>query len=169
MNRRSFTQLLTLGAGWLGLWQASGEADDEGAGLVAGGEFHPPGNHPQPVNVADIQAIAQTRLPKATFDYITTGSADQITLRANVAAFKRLRVYPPLMKGVSAADLATTVLGRNIDLPVILAPVAAQRMYHPQGGLAAARAAAAAGTIYGGSSSVRKPDDDIERRAALTG
>lgn len=162
MDRRLFTQLLTLGAGSLGWWQTSTQADDdEMAGGVSGPAANPRGNRPQPVNVADIEALAAARLPKATFDYITTGSADEITLRENIAAFQRLRVYPPLMKGVSEADLTTTALGRKINLPVILAPVAAQRMYHAEGGLAAARAAAEAGTIYGVSSSVGHSVEEI--------
>jgi 4-hydroxymandelate oxidase len=117
----------------------------------------------QPVNVADMQRLAEAKLPKATFDYITTGSADQITLRENIAAFRRLRVYPPLMKGVSNADLATTALGQDLKLPIMLAPVAVQRMYHVQGGLAAARAAASAGTVYGVSSSVGNSVEEIAR------
>ncbi|MDA1049197.1 MAG: alpha-hydroxy acid oxidase [Planctomycetota bacterium] len=159
MDRRSFAQLLTLGAGTLGLQQAAARADDVDA--VPGAKPQQNKTHPQPVNVADFQALAESTLPKATFEYITTGSADQITLHENLAAFQRLRVYPPLMKGVSDADLSTTALGQKINLPVILAPVAGQRMYHAQGGLAAARAAAAAGTIYGVSSSVGHSVEEI--------
>ncbi len=161
MDRRSFAQLLTLGAGSLGLVQASGQEPDDEAGAAAGPKPKQPGTHPELVNVADIKALAEATLPKATFDYITTGSADQLTLHANTEAFQRLRVFPPLMKGVSNADLSTTVLGRKINLPVMLAPVAAQRMYHAEGGAAAARAAAAAGTVYGVSSSVGNSVEEI--------
>jgi len=161
MDRRSFTQLLTLGASSLGLWQTSVVANDDDA--ATSNESTPPGTHPsdEAVNVADIQAMASAKLPKATFEYIATGSADQITLKENVAAFQRLRVFPPLMKGVADADLSTTALGQKIELPIILAPVAAQRMYHPQGGVAAARAAAKSGTIYGVSSSVGHSVEEI--------
>ncbi len=169
MDRRSFTQLLTLGAGALGLGQTSAMAiearDDDHAGdHVDGPQNSQPGSKsvpPEPVNVADIRTLAEAKLPRATYDYIATGSADQITLQENVAAFQRLRVLPPLMKGVSEVDLSTTVLGQKVNLPVLLAPVAAQRMYHAQGGLAAARAAAAAGTVYGVSSSVGHSVEEI--------
>lgn len=161
MDRRSFAQLLTLGAGALGLGQAAARAEEDGAGAVPEPTPNQNRTRPEPVNVAEFQTLAKSTLPKATYDYITTGSADQITLHENAAAFQRLRVYPPLMKGVSQADLSTTVLGQRIDLPVILAPVAVQRMYHAQGGLAAARAAAAAGTIYGVSSSVGHSVEEI--------
>lgn len=115
----------------------------------------------EPVNVADFQALAQAALPKGTFDYITTGSADEITLRDNVAAFQRIRILPPLLSGVSQADLATTVLKQKVSLPVLLAPVAGQAMFHPQGALAAARAAAAAGTVFGVSSSAGNSAEEI--------
>ncbi len=161
MDRRSFAQLLTLGAGALGLMQASAQGQDDDAGATPGAKPKDAGTHPELVNVADIKALAEATLPKATFDYITTGSADQLTLHENTEAFQRLRVYPPLMKGVSSADLSTTVLGRKINLPVMLAPVAAQRMYHADGGAGAARAAAAAGTVYGVSSSVGNSVEEI--------
>lgn len=113
------------------------------------------------VRVADYQAVASTRLPKATYEYITGGSADEITLRDNVAAFQRIRILPPLLTGVATADLSTTVLKQPVKLPVLLAPVAGQQMYHPQGGLAAARAAAAAGTVFGVSSSIGHSVEEI--------
>lgn len=161
MDRRSFAQLLTLGAGSLGLMQTSAQGQDDDAVTAPGAKREDLGSPIEAVNVADIKALAEATLPKATFDYITTGSEDQLTLHENTEAFQRLRVYPPLMKGVSSANLSTTVLGRKINLPVMLAPVAAQRMYHADGGAAAARAAAAAGTVYGVSSSVGNSVEEI--------
>ena len=122
-----------------------------------------PGDHnpDEPVKVADFQALAAAKLPKATFDYITTGSADEITLRENVTAFQRIRILPPLLTGVATADPSTTVLKQPIRLPILLAPVAGQQMYHPQGALAAARAAATAGTVYGVSSSVGHSVEEV--------
>src|SRR5262249_29851265 len=146
MNRRVFSQWLTLGAGWLGLFSAGARASAEG-GAAAEAQA------PEPVNVDDFKLLAKAKLPKATFDYITTGSADEITRRENGAAFQRIKLLPPLLVGVSKVDLSTTVLKQKIALPILLAPVAAQRMFHPQGALAAAKAAAAVGTVFGASSS----------------
>ncbi|MCH7687898.1 MAG: alpha-hydroxy-acid oxidizing protein [Planctomycetes bacterium] len=117
----------------------------------------------EPVDVADFRALAEAKLPKATFDYISTGSADGLTLRENVAAFRRIKVFPPLLKGVSQPDLSTTVLKQRLSLPIMLAPVAAQSMYHPQGALAAARAAESAGTVFGVSSSAGNSVEEIAR------
>lgn len=170
MDRRSFTRALTFAAGSIGLFQA-------GQHVKADDETEPP-NAPKravpgdakartesqataPVNVADFQRLAKHTLPRATYDYITSGSADELTLEANVEAFRRINVLPPLLRGVSEADLRTTVLGRQIELPVMLAPVAAQRMYHPEGAPAAARAAAAAGTVFGVSTSAGNSVEEI--------
>ena len=165
MDRRTFTRLFTLAAGSVGLMQVTGQAQENAADEPpdddAAKNAQSSGPSASAVNVEDLRQLAQAALPKASFDYIATGSADEITLRENVAAFGRLRVFPPLMKGVADADLSTTALGQKIKLPVLLAPVAVQRMYHPQGGLAAARAAASAGTIYGCSSSVGNSVEEI--------
>jgi len=135
----------------------------EGA-AVSSGKTNP--NMPEPVNVADFQKLAESRMQNATYNYITTGSADEITLRENVEAFRRMKVFPPLLKGVSKADLSTTVLKRKIDMPILLAPVAAQRMFHPEGALASARAAAAAKTVFAVSSSVGHSVEEVSRAAA---
>lgn len=178
MHRRTFAQLFALGAGALGMLPAAAPAAERDEGLeesarggraAAGAERTAAtavkAGELSAVNVADFERLAREKLPAATFDYIATGSADQLTLRENVAAFRRLEIVPPLLHGVSEPDLQTTVLGQRISLPVLLAPVAVQRMYHPQGGLAAARAAAAEETVYGVSSSVGNSVEEIAEAA----
>ena len=165
MNRRFFSQLVALGAGSLGLWQARARANDElaqapvGGAAITGAPVNP--RRLEPVNVADFQELAKAALPPATYDYITSGSTDEVTLRDNVAAFQRLRLLPPLLTGVAEVDTATTVLKQPIALPILLAPVAGQSLYHPQGALASARAAAAAKTILGVSSSVGHSVEEV--------
>ncbi|MBM3969470.1 MAG: alpha-hydroxy-acid oxidizing protein [Planctomycetes bacterium] len=165
MNRRFFSQLVALGAGSLGLWQARARADHELAQAPADGTrlagVPPNPQRLEPVNVADFQELAKAALPPATYDYITTGSTDEVTLRDNVAAFQRLRLLPPLLTGVADVDTATTVLKQPIALPILLAPVAGQSLYHPQGALASARAAAKAKTILGVSSSVGHSVEEV--------
>lgn len=159
MNRRDFARLLASGAG--GSFLTAYDAAAQEPALTA------PSAAVEPVCVADFRELAQAKLPAATFDYVETGTMDQVTLRENTAAFQRLKLLPPVLSGVASADLATTVLGQNVSLPILLAPVAAQRMYHPQGALAAARAAAAVGTLFGVSSSATHSVEEIA--AASTG
>ena len=173
MDRRAFTQLLTMGAGTLPLLGADAAEtdcpvtdDSVKTDNVAATSGKTKPSMPEPVNVADFQKLAESRMQHATYNYITTGSADEITLRDNVEAFRRMKVFPPLLKGVSKADLSTTVLKRRIDMPILLAPVAAQRMFHPEGALATARAAAAAKTVFAVSSSVGHSVEEVARAAA---
>ena len=161
IRRRTFGQVLATAAGAMGL-----SGDDE-QGRAVGQEGVEPqeaisvGSIEEAVNVADVRQLARKKLPKATFEYIDTGSADQYTLRDNLASLQRIKVLPPLLTGVRKADLSVSVLGQKIALPIMLAPVAAQRMYHPDGGLAAARAAATMGTVYAMSGSVGNSVEEI--------
>lgn len=156
MNRREFSQAIALGTGaWAG-WNPEAESAD--APIAPPSEISA-GN--QPASVADYQLLAKSVLPQGTYEYITHGSTDQITLRDNVAAFGRIRLLPPLLHGVSAVDTSTVVLGQKIRLPVLIAPTAAQNYYHPDGILATTRAAAAAGTILGVSSSNGHTPEEI--------
>ena len=159
IRRRTFGQVLATAAGAMSV---SGE-EDQVAGQEGTGrqESAPIDTLEDVANVADVRQLAKANLPKATFEYIDTGSADQYTLRDNLAALQRIKVLPPLLKGVRKADLSVTVQGKKIALPIMLAPVAAQRMYHVDGGRAAARAAAAMGTVYGMSGSVGNSVEEI--------
>jgi 4-hydroxymandelate oxidase len=99
------------------------------------------------VNVFDYEELARQKLSQPFFDYIAGGADDEVTLRRNRAAFEGIELRPRALVDVSKLDLSTTVLGARIEMPVLLAPVAVQRLAHPEGELATARAAAAAGTI----------------------
>jgi isopentenyl diphosphate isomerase/L-lactate dehydrogenase-like FMN-dependent dehydrogenase len=101
----------------------------------------------EPCNVSDYERIAEQMLEPGAFGYFAGGADDEQTLRNNIEAFKRWRLRPRVLTGVERADTTTTVLGREISMPLLVAPVAFQRMAHPDGELGTARAAAAAGTI----------------------
>jgi isopentenyl diphosphate isomerase/L-lactate dehydrogenase-like FMN-dependent dehydrogenase len=100
-----------------------------------------------PVNVWDYERLAEEKLDANAHAYFAGGAGDEVTLRENVAAFERRKLRPRVLVDVRAVSTATTVLGTEIALPVLIAPLALQRMAHPDGELATARAAAAAGTI----------------------
>ncbi len=95
----------------------------------------------------DYERLAEERLEPGAFGYFAGGSGDEWTLRENRAAFGRWVLRPRVLVDVSAISAATTVLGMEISLPVLVAPMAFQRLAHPDGELATARATAAAGTI----------------------
>jgi len=100
------------------------------------------------VNIEDLRQAAKRRLPRSVFDYIDGGADAEVTLRENVRAFQDLAFRPRCAVETPAPDLATTVLGVPISLPVILAPVGSSRMFWPRGEEVAAAVAGKAGTIY---------------------
>jgi isopentenyl diphosphate isomerase/L-lactate dehydrogenase-like FMN-dependent dehydrogenase len=101
----------------------------------------------EPLNVWDYERLAEELLDVGSFGYFAGGAGDEHTVRGNLEAFNRWRLRPRVLVDVGEVTSATTVLGTEISLPVLTAPVAYQRMAHPDGEVAVARAAAAAGTI----------------------
>jgi isopentenyl diphosphate isomerase/L-lactate dehydrogenase-like FMN-dependent dehydrogenase len=87
-------------------------------------------------------------VPKVVFDYLDGGADDEMTLAQNCRAFQQVTFRPRHAVAVPATDLRTTVLGIELSLPAMLAPVGYSRVMHPDGECAAARAAGKAGTGY---------------------
>src|SRR6266536_6104058 len=100
------------------------------------------------VNVADLRRIAEQRLPRAVFDYLDGGAEGEVTLRENCRAFEDVTFRPRHAVAFSQCDLRTRVLGLDLALPFLLAPVGYSRLMHPGGEVAAARAAGKAGIGY---------------------
>jgi L-lactate dehydrogenase (cytochrome) len=96
----------------------------------------------------DFRGAARKRLPKAIFDFIDGAAGHEYTMRANVEAYRAYALRPRLLTDVSKLQLGTTVLGRELKLPVLLGPSGMQRLVHPEGEVAAARAAAKSGAGY---------------------
>jgi L-lactate dehydrogenase (cytochrome) len=100
------------------------------------------------VNIQDLRNLARRRLPNVVFDYLDGGAEDEITLRANTQVFCELTFRPRHAVSFPQCDLHTRVLGQDLSLPFLLAPVGYSRLMHPVGEVGAARAAGAAGTAY---------------------
>jgi isopentenyl diphosphate isomerase/L-lactate dehydrogenase-like FMN-dependent dehydrogenase len=100
-----------------------------------------------PIDAAGYERRAAAALERGIYDWFAGGAGDERTLRANEAAFARWTLRPRVLVDVSAVDTATTVLGHDVALPVLVAPVAFHRLVHPDGELATARGTAAAGTV----------------------
>jgi L-lactate dehydrogenase (cytochrome) len=100
------------------------------------------------VSIDDFRPIARRRLPKAVFDYLDGGAEGEVTLRENCRVFEDVTFRPRHAVAHSNCELRTRVLGFNLSLPFLLAPVGYSRLMHPGGEVVAARAAGAAGTAY---------------------
>src|SRR5438270_494984 len=99
-------------------------------------------------SVADLRRIARRRLPRGVFDYIDGGAEDERTLAANQAAFAQVTFRPRVLRGIDNVDVGSSLLGRPMAYPLVLAPTGFSRIADPQGELAVARAAARAGLPY---------------------
>jgi isopentenyl diphosphate isomerase/L-lactate dehydrogenase-like FMN-dependent dehydrogenase len=101
----------------------------------------------EPINVADYERLAAERLEVGVHGYFAGGAGDERTLRDNVAAFERWQLRPRMLVDIDEASARTMVQGLTVSMPVLVAPVAFQRLAHPDGEPGMARAAAGAGTI----------------------
>jgi heme/flavin dehydrogenase (mycofactocin system) len=110
--------------------------------------------------VAAAQRCARRRVPPSVYSALLAGSEKGVTLHDNVAAFDELGFAPHTVGGCAQRDLATTVLGQKVTLPVIISPTGVQAV-HPDGEVAVARAAATRGTAMGLSSFASKPIEEV--------
>ena len=101
----------------------------------------------EPLNVHDYEVLARRRLDENAWEYFRGGAGDESTLRDNLAAFARWKLRPRVLVDVAEVDTSTTVLGTPVAMPILVAPVALQRLAHPEGEAATARSAARAKTI----------------------
>ena len=99
------------------------------------------------INVPDYVDAAREKVAPEVWCYFEGGAMDEVTLRANVAAYGRWRLRPRMLVDVSAISLATTLLGTEVSMPLGVAPFAMQRLLVPDGECATARAAAAANAL----------------------
>jgi isopentenyl diphosphate isomerase/L-lactate dehydrogenase-like FMN-dependent dehydrogenase len=99
-------------------------------------------------NIDDLRKLAQRRVPRVIFDYIDGGADGEVTLRENRRAWEEIFFRPRNAVATPQCDTRLKVLGSDLALPFILAPLGSSRMFHPDGELAAARAAGQAGIPY---------------------
>ena len=92
--------------------------------------------------------MARRRLPRAAFDYLDGGAESEVTLRENVRAFEEIVFRPRNAVKLAGCDLGVKVLGHDLAIPAMLAPVGYSRLLHSEGEAAAARAAGEFGTGY---------------------
>lgn len=103
---------------------------------------------PRVVCIADLRAVAKRRVPKAVFDYLDGGAEGEVTLRENCRVYEDVTFRPRHAVALADCNLRTRVLGFDLALPLLLAPVGYSRLMHPLGEVGSARAAGNAGTAY---------------------
>ena len=101
----------------------------------------------EPLNVSDYESLAASRLSAGAHAFYVGGADDEVTLRENVEAYRRWQLRPRVLRDVADPSTGVAVLGEEVALPVLVAPMAYQRAAHPDGEVAMAQAALEAGTI----------------------
>jgi len=115
--------------------------------------------------IADLREVAKRRVPRAAFDYADGAAEGELSLRRAREAFERVEFRPRVMRDVSSAETATTVLGRPAALPIALAPTGFTRVLHHDGEAAVARAATRAGIPYALTTMGTVSIEDVAREA----
>src|SRR6202789_3332724 len=103
---------------------------------------------PRVVSIADLRTIAERRVPASVFDYLDGGAEGEVTLRESCRVYEDVTFRPRHAVSIPTCNLRTRVLGFDLALPFLLAPVGYSRLMHPVGEVGAARAAGNAGTAY---------------------
>jgi isopentenyl diphosphate isomerase/L-lactate dehydrogenase-like FMN-dependent dehydrogenase len=114
-----------------------------------------------PINIQEYEDLAFERLEPTALDYYRSGAGDEVTLRANRAAFERIRLRPRVLVDVSSLSLETTALGTPVSMPIMVAPTAYQCLACKQGERDTARAAGAAETLMVASTLATRTLEEI--------
>jgi len=109
----------------------------------------------------DFEPLAKAKMTHAAWEYVNGAVADELTVRWNREAYDRIRLKPRVLVDVSDLDTSTTLLGRKMPYPILLAPTASQRVTYPEGELATARAAAKADTTMVLSTLSNTPVEEV--------
>ena len=98
-----------------------------------------------PIAWEELERLAEERMDPAAADYVFANAGSGDTARENLAAFRRWRIVPRMLRDVAERDLGIELFGTRLPAPVLWAPIGAQTIVHADGELATARAAAAVG------------------------
>lgn len=101
-----------------------------------------------PMTCEAMESVAREKLSPGAYGYVAGGAGSEDTMRENLAAFRRRRIVPRMLRDVGERDLSIELFGKRFESPILLAPVGVQGIVHPEGELATARAAAATGVPF---------------------
>lgn len=112
-------------------------------------------------NIADLQRAARGYLPAPLYHYIEGGADDEYTLAQNTDAYRKFEFVPNYLRDMRSIDMRTTLFGRELKWPLLLAPTGMTQLFHPAGERAVASEAAKAGVGYSLSTMATTSLEDI--------
>jgi (S)-mandelate dehydrogenase len=117
------------------------------------------------LNIADLRAVAQRRVPHFVFEYVEGGAEDEASLRCNRTSFEALRLIPQTLVDTSGRHLRTEILGRPAPAPLVIGPTGLNGMLHADGDIGLARAAARLGIPFTLSTMSTTRLEDVAKQA----
>ncbi|HEY4131402.1 MAG TPA: alpha-hydroxy acid oxidase [Gemmatimonadaceae bacterium] len=118
------------------------------------------------LSLPEFEEHARQCMTSMAYDFVSSGAADENTLRWNREAYDRIRLRPRVLREVATVDTRVALLGHEHAFPILLAPTAYHRAIHPEGELATARGAGAAGATWVVSTATTTPLEDIVKVAS---
>jgi L-lactate dehydrogenase (cytochrome) len=100
-------------------------------------------------NIEKLRLKAKSKIPSPMFHYIDGGAGDEITLRRNTSAFDKYALIPNGLRDVSTIDTSSTLMGRKLSWPLMMAPTGMNRLFHHDKEIGVARAAKKSGVFLG--------------------
>ena len=119
-------------------------------------------------NVDDFQRLARDKLERPLYEYLASGSGDEVTLRENRAAFGRYALRPRALRPVDALSTTCELFGAELALPVFASPAGVHALVDDEGERATARACGRAGTLFGLSQHATVCIEDVAAAAPAT-
>lgn len=129
--------------------------------------YYTGGNLDRAVAVEDLRAIAHRRMPRLVLEYLEGGAEDEATLLRERTAFAQWRFTPRQLVDVSHRSLETRILGREAELPLLVAPTGFNGLFRYHGDIALAQAAAQCGVPFVQSTMSNDPVEEVAQVANL--
>jgi 4-hydroxymandelate oxidase len=99
------------------------------------------------INIKDFERTAKKRLDSSIFDFFYGAATDETTLQDNEKSYSKFKIMPKVLNGVQDPDTSLSLFGQTLKMPILIAPMAFQKLCHPNGELEAAKGARQAETI----------------------
>lgn len=164
LSRRNFLASATVAAGaapmMLAANAAAESADSPGEAVM---DYAQPADEGALVigSLDDLEEQAKQVLPAGAFAFIASGADNQVTLRANREELDRIRLLPQYLVGKPAPDITTELLGHQLSMPIITAPMGAHGLAHKSAEVGSAQGTGEAGTLLTVSTAANTSIEDI--------
>jgi isopentenyl diphosphate isomerase/L-lactate dehydrogenase-like FMN-dependent dehydrogenase len=130
-------------------------------GMLRQLEIYATGEPAQPTNIERVRRLAEEQLDPKAWGYLEGSAGSEDTARENLEAFRRWRIVPRMMRGVSQPDLSIELLGHELPSPILLAPIGVQGILHADAEVAVAKAASSLDVPIVLSTVSSKPLEDV--------